>query len=276
MPIKDPEQRKAAQRAAMAKKRAKEKEAAPAAGKGNGGQRARNWSFVVYPDSAPENWQEILANLHVPVGISPIHDKDVNADGSPKKPHYHIALAFKSMKSYSQILEISTSLNATKKVEVIRDMKGMVRYFIHRDNPEKCQDYKASDIVTLGGFDAQEYLKPTASEGLVLQREMLDFCINYGVVEFSDLVSYALREREDWMQELNRSSFLIKEFVKSCRFSKRRPVNPVTGEVYETLRDKAEAAELAANEAKAAQNEAKMDELKEKMKQVFGKDNNLQ
>ena len=274
MPIKDPEQRKAAQRAAMAKKRAKEKEAAPAAGKGNGGQRARNWTFVFYPESAPANWQEILANLHMPVGISPVHDRDVNDDGTPKKAHYHVALAFKSMKSYSQVLEIAASLNGAKKIEVIRDMKGMVRYFIHRDNPEKCQDYKASDIITLGGFDAQEYLKPTASEGLVLQREMLDFCINYGVVEFSDLVSYALREREDWMQELNRSSFLIKEFVKSCRFSKRRPVNPVTGEVYATLRDKAEAAEFAANEAKAAQNEAKMDELKEKMKQVFGEGKN--
>ena len=52
-------------------------------------ERKRNYATLVYPDSAPENWQEILSELKVPVFISPLHDKDVNADGKPKKPHYH-------------------------------------------------------------------------------------------------------------------------------------------------------------------------------------------
>lgn len=46
--------------------------------------RKRNWVFVVYPESAPENWREQLKEMLVPGFISPLHDKDVNADGSPK------------------------------------------------------------------------------------------------------------------------------------------------------------------------------------------------
>ena len=48
-------------------------------------QRKRNWVFVVYPDSAPENWVEKLREMRVPGFISPLHDKDVNPDGEPKK-----------------------------------------------------------------------------------------------------------------------------------------------------------------------------------------------
>lgn len=264
MPYKNPETQKVAQRAAMQKKRTEEKKQEQKQADPTGGKRARNWTFVVYPESCPQNWKEILSDLHIPVGISPIHDRDVNDDGSPKKPHYHIALAFRNMKSYGQILEISKALNGTKKVEVIRDMRGMVRYFVHKDNPEKCQDYKTSDIVSIGGFDAQEYLKPTATEGFALQVEMLEFVEDYGVDEFQDLVAYARHERPDWLQELARSAFLIKETIKSRRHSGRMPINPVTGELYETKK-------FTEQTEKQAEINDKMAELNKKMAEMFGK-----
>ncbi len=47
--------------------------------------RKRNWVFVVYPDSAPENWREMLRDIHVPGYVSPLHEDDYNADGEKKK-----------------------------------------------------------------------------------------------------------------------------------------------------------------------------------------------
>ena len=52
--------------------------------------KKRNWAFVLYPESAPENWKEQLQLTGLPCVISPIHDKDVNPDGTPKKAHHHI------------------------------------------------------------------------------------------------------------------------------------------------------------------------------------------
>ena len=45
--------------------------------------RARNWSLVVYPESAPG--RDILDDYHIPWVESPLHDKDVNPDGEIKK-----------------------------------------------------------------------------------------------------------------------------------------------------------------------------------------------
>lgn len=61
--------------------------------------RVRNFATVVYPESAPENWQDILSRHCVPAFISPLHDKDINPTGEPKKPHYHVVLMFEGKKS---------------------------------------------------------------------------------------------------------------------------------------------------------------------------------
>ncbi len=47
-------------------------------------ERTRNFATVVYPESAPENWMRILEEHRVPALISPLHDKDVDADGKKK------------------------------------------------------------------------------------------------------------------------------------------------------------------------------------------------
>ena len=39
-------------------------------------ERKRNYATLVYPDSAPENWQEILSELKVPVFIMQRTNKD--------------------------------------------------------------------------------------------------------------------------------------------------------------------------------------------------------
>ena len=41
-------------------------------------QRSNKWAFLFYQESAPENYLEILEEIHVPFVLSPWHDKDVN------------------------------------------------------------------------------------------------------------------------------------------------------------------------------------------------------
>lgn len=40
--------------------------------------KGRDWAFIVYPESAPENWREILDDTHIRWIESPLHDKDFN------------------------------------------------------------------------------------------------------------------------------------------------------------------------------------------------------
>lgn len=59
-------------------------------------ERTRNWTIIVYPDSAPENWRAILAGLHIQCYISPLHDKDVRANGEPKSPIITLSLCLRA------------------------------------------------------------------------------------------------------------------------------------------------------------------------------------
>ena len=68
--------------------------------------RTRNFATIVYPDSAPEGWLNILADLCIPAFVSPLHDLDKNPTGEDKKPHYHVLFMFDSVKTYEQCLEV--------------------------------------------------------------------------------------------------------------------------------------------------------------------------
>lgn len=179
--------------------------------------RARTWTFVLYEDSAPENWHELLDEEHIEWIESPWHDKDVNADGTPKKKHKHILLIFKGKKSYEQIKVITDKLKQPIP-QRCHDAKGLVRYFTHQDNPEKAQ-YNVADIVGHGGADVSDFLRPSNTERYALIRDMMMYIRSKGVVEFQDLMDYAADEHfNDWFPLLcDNSAFVIGQYIKSQR-----------------------------------------------------------
>ena len=52
-------------------------------------KRIRNFAFLIYEDSALENWKEKLESLFVP-SLFIYHDQDTDSEGKVKKPHYHV------------------------------------------------------------------------------------------------------------------------------------------------------------------------------------------
>ena len=55
-------------------------------------EKARYFTFLLYPESIPVDWQEKLELMGVPIAISPLHDKDLSkvAGQQYKKAHYHV------------------------------------------------------------------------------------------------------------------------------------------------------------------------------------------
>ena len=111
--------------------------------------RNRGFAFLLYPESAPENWREIIDSFHVQWAESPLHEFDVEPTGECKKPHWHIVLNFDSVKSLDQVKKLIAPLNGTIPIP-LNSVKGMVRYFAHLDNPEKYQ-YPVDQILGHGG-----------------------------------------------------------------------------------------------------------------------------
>lgn len=194
--------------------------------------RTRNFATVVYPESAPEDWKEILFTHCVPAFISPLHDKDVNPTGEPKKPHYHVMLMFEGKKSVAQVEEIFSSINGVG-CEVVKSVRGYARYLCHLDNPEKYQ-YDTSEVTCL----ASDYL---GTIGLAIDKyhaigEMQDFCDRYNVVSFYALATYARAHRSDWHRILcDCGSVFMREYLQSRKWSVEQDygkiIDPETGEI---------------------------------------------
>ena len=99
--------------------------------------KTRGYACVIYTDSAPENWKERLIETHIPALISPYHDKDVNADGGPKKPHYHVMIIFDGPRTKNQAEEVLTPIGAANgEVKALNSITGYARYLCHLDNPD--------------------------------------------------------------------------------------------------------------------------------------------
>lgn len=177
--------------------------------------RSRVWAFVAYPESLPENWLDYLTDTHIECCISPLHDKDLNPTGNVKKAHYHVILKFGSHKSYEQVLELIEPLNCTIP-QSVNNIKGYVRYLVHKDNPEKVQ-YDELCIMCLNGFDCSEFLRSTGQDRYFILAEIIDWIDINGVTEFKDLMNYCRKENFDWFKVICDSSIAIREYIKSCR-----------------------------------------------------------
>lgn len=203
--------------------------------------RTRNWNFILYPESAPENWRDIIDETRIEWVESPLHDKDINPTGEPKKSHYHISLLFPTNKSYEQVSElVVTQLGQPIPIKC-QSVKGSIRYMAHKDNPDKYQ-YDWNDIVCHGGADLQALCSPTATERLQIQKDIIAYIRDADIVEFADIVNYAVDAGlSDWLNVLlNFSTISINAYVRSRRYNHVRPegaegirVDPNTGEVLE-------------------------------------------
>jgi len=177
------------------------------------GQRSRNWAFIVYPESCAPNWRELLDEMHVPAAVSPLHDRDVNADGEPKKPHYHIVLVFDGNKTRDQVLDLIEPMKGTTVVK-LNSLVGMLRYLTHADNPEKAQ-YSKNDVETFGGLQYQAIIE-NAGDKIGMIADIMDWLDANCCTKYAELMRYARKERQDWFELLCMGhTIVISEYIKS-------------------------------------------------------------
>lgn len=148
--------------------------------------KKRHWAFVLYPESAPGDWMERLKLTGLKCAISPLHDRDVNPTGEPKKAHYHIIVSYDGPTTYKNVERLTKSLNQPIP-QPLEQVKGYYRYLTHKDNPEKAQ-YFESDIVTLNGFNVLDFTELTRSEVGQITREIMTFIRDNNILEYTDLM----------------------------------------------------------------------------------------
>lgn len=188
--------------------------------------KKRNWAFVVYPESLPDNWIDQLRMTGLKAVISPLHDKDVNPDGTIKKPHYHVIVVYSGPTSYNVVKSVAVDqLNGASPIP-LEAVRGYYRYLTHMDNPEKYQ-YSKSDLIHLNGFDIRDYSELTSSEKDEIKKRLIELINEYGVIEYSTFINLVMsRGDSDQFHEATANTIFFNAYIKSVRYARLGQYRP--------------------------------------------------
>lgn len=180
----------------------------------------RYFAFLVYPESAPEDWLEQLNRTHGEYAISPLHAPDDDC----KKAHYHVIYRHAGPATLAAAKDaIPPDVPANCHVEPVTAPRNYQRYLIHLDDPDKQQwEQGPKAITTLGGFplDLSRDLSP--SELRAIRLSIFKVIRDFGIVEYSDLIDFLADSADvDMLDYASTHTILYNTYLTSIREKNR-------------------------------------------------------
>ncbi|COE27144.1 Plasmid replication protein [Streptococcus pneumoniae] len=173
--------------------------------------KARNFTFIIYPESIPEDWKTCLEKLDVPMAISPLHDKDeterkkltederkkvANGEKVYKKAHYHILYIAKNpvtIESVRNKIKRALGNKAISHVEIVDGIESVYKYLTHESKDaieKKKYRYDSEDVIHLNDFDIERYIFLDESQKRSLKNTLLQVVKTEHIVNVIDLMSF--------------------------------------------------------------------------------------
>lgn len=215
-------------------------------------KRSRNININFYPEDLPDDWKERIDSLGIKWILSPLHDQDYNADGTPKKAHHHAMFLNSNKKTVKQMMdELANLFGVSPSGSVIGvphgqltiDRTATVRYMAHLDHPDKAQ-YPAEEIQGRNGADVMDILKRSRTETLNVMIAMEEYIERNRIIELCDFSKAIRYEHQDWYEILTtKNTTYFRAYMASRRHAQERSmaepdalpdgasVDPETGEI---------------------------------------------
>lgn len=237
----------------------------------------RYWQGIFYPENMIPTWRDAIGSMCSLPLEAILHDKDLNKDGTRRKEHIHVIIAWNNttgalsaFKTFSN-LGMSLSANgvntfALNTLEAVQNIGNAHNYMRHAtdDAQKKCKHlYAEEELLSFNNFDIglfeqlgvveEEQIK-TQIEAMILEGRIKNYLklklmvrqlkdtryikvLEKNIYEFSTLTRSMWQWEEEYRKEYGQG--YEKEFEKE--------LNAFTGEV---ISDKAEADTEATEEAK--------------------------
>lgn len=186
-------------------------------------KRVQYFTFLVYPESAPKDWIEILREFRIPMYLSQ-HDCDEDLDGDGlKKEHYHIMVMFDSLKGIDACDEMIEAVNGVKppiETFVIASKRSYARYLLHYDDPHKYPYYKDHKVIELGGVDPYEDTISSKSqqdfEETQMMQDIQDYMEKKGIYNFAAAQRLVRKSNNlDWFRCMKVNAYYFHAWFKS-------------------------------------------------------------
>lgn len=195
-------------------------------------KKGRHFWFVVYPSkewmeenveeilydgnegwgTAPDNWIEELQLTGLPFMVSPLHDKDVNPDGTFKKPHFHVIVSWSNTTTYRSARGLCDLLKCPNP-QTLKSVGGAFRYHKHLDNPEKYQ-YKNDKWSN----SHNGWTPPLNNENITqIKQEIYYLILKENIKEYSVLVREAINLGVEYFEVVSNNTLYCDKLCTSYR-----------------------------------------------------------
>lgn len=161
-------------------------------------EKARYFTFLLYPESIPSDWELKLETLGVPIAVSPLHDKDKsNVEGQKyKKPHYHVLYIAKNPVTTDSVRWKIKKLLGEKSlamVQVVLNVENTYLYLTHESKDaiaKKKHVYDRADIKHINNFDIDRYVTLDVEEKAELFNVVVSLIRAYTLQNIFDLYDF--------------------------------------------------------------------------------------
>lgn len=178
-------------------------------------KKSRAWAFIMYPESAPENWRQILKEFYLPVVISPLHDQDVGENGVLKKSHYHVMVIFGNNTTSSTVETMAQAVRASLPI-AISSAWCYFKYMDHSEVDDKVL-YDHSDFVFLNGLSEYDLKVLTRDEERQLTFYIFAFIKEHKVMSFFQLMEVLASIDPDACFFASKKVLLFDKYIDSYR-----------------------------------------------------------
>ena len=165
--------------------------------------KARYFTFLLYPESIPDDWELKLELTGVSMAISPLHDRDKsNVEGQEyKKPHYHVIyVAANPVTTHSVRKRIQRALGneSVAKVQFVKQsMENIYLYLTHESKDAIAKNkykYDKKDIKLLNNFDIDRYVVLDVEDKDEMLNDVCDMIDDHGLANIRELRRF-IKER---------------------------------------------------------------------------------
>ncbi|MGA3370061.1 replication protein [Lactiplantibacillus pentosus] len=215
--------------------------------------KARYFTFLLYPESIPNDWSQRLELMGVPIAISPLHDKDKsNVEGQTyKKAHYHVVYVSKNPVTTDSVrkrIQRVLGARSVSKVQiVVQSMENMYLYLTHESKDAIAKNkhkYSKRDITLLNNFDIDRYVTLDVEDKDDMLNDVCDLIDDHNLANMRELrrfvklhgVEYGLPSMKIINSVLRAHTGLIRLYFDAVyqeRKYGRGDINKETGEIQD-------------------------------------------
>ena len=188
--------------------------------------KARYFTFLLYPESIPNDWEMRLESIGVPIAISPLHDKDKSdVEGQEyKKAHYHVIYVAKNPVTADSVRFKIKGLLGDKSVALVKiivtSIENMYLYLTHESKDALAKSkykYSRKDIKLINNFDIDRYITLDVEDKDDMLNEVCDLIDEHDLANMRELRRFVRNHGTEYNLPSMKVMVLLQSFKSTIK-----------------------------------------------------------